>query len=320
MTAIKHDIKIDKGFVDNELLYYFDFSDYVRFTDENYNLYKKNTNLLLLNVGQQYNFLNKVKHYKYSYSNLHVVNIQVALGLVNTYINTSDSRYLDRALKISEQLVKDYAEITDNRLYLWHDYYQPSYMLKPKWLSGMAQGEFCSLSLRLYSITSDDRFLTLANKSMRVMLAPVEKGGTSICKNGYLWFEEYVNVNYPNYVLNGNVFSILAIFDYIRILNDDQMKATLELTLNALRLELPKFTRDHFSFYDLRKTMADTSYNDLHAKQMAVLFLLTNDNTFLEFSQKFQSLNYDNAKLSYFEKFENNFLKVRKLLNYLYAG
>ena len=91
--------------------------------------------------------------------------------------------------------------------------------LKAPWYSALAQSEAICVLIRYYELTNDDSILPLVHMVMKFMLSPQKQGsGTlSITPEGNVWYEEYPNSTQERQVLNGFMFTILALHDYSKL-------------------------------------------------------------------------------------------------------
>lgn len=313
MGQIKHEIKITDKVYLNKNAYYFDFSDYTEFT-QNSNLYKSINGISYVSLPLVYGSFYRFKKKRVNYGLLHVVNIQKALGYVNLYVKGGNKDCLDNAIIIADNIFNLGME-SSGELYLYNDYYQPLYMLKKDWLSGMAQGQYASLCILLFKHTSDIKYLTFAEKSINTMLKPVHEGGCSTFLNGKLWFEEYVNESRPSYVLNGNVFSILGLYDFYSMTGkfEKELNSAVSCLVDNSQLF---FEIQNASRYDLRESICDASYNYLHEIQYNVLSNVFNEPFFSRMAEKFSKLtSQPEISVSFFIK--KNYWRIIKLIKFL---
>lgn len=91
--------------------------------------------------------------------------------------------------------------------------------LKAPWYSALAQSEAICVLIRYYELTRDETVLPLIHKVMNFMVAPQQQGsGTmSVTPEGNIWYEEYPNSKQERQVLNGFMFTILALHEYSKL-------------------------------------------------------------------------------------------------------
>ncbi|MFQ5772720.1 MAG: D-glucuronyl C5-epimerase family protein, partial [bacterium] len=133
--------------------------------------------------------------------------IQKALGHWDWYLLTNQKNELDEFLKICEWLIK-----YQNKKGGW----EIAGELLPgstSHFSAMPQGEAISTLVRAWQVTSDGRFLEAATKAYRLLVTPLEQGGTSNYISGELFLEELPMVP-KNTILNGWIFALFGIYDF----------------------------------------------------------------------------------------------------------
>ena len=145
-----------------------------------------------------------------------------------------------------------------------------SYGLKSGWCSAMTQGQALSLALRFYK-------LNLINKDFldSILLSLDPRNNLNyyiISRDGFLWFEEYPSKPH-SFVLNGNIFALFAIYEYLQNFNDLQYQNILERGISSLYKILPRFiTYNNWTRYDLYKNnYAPMEYHKIHLEQLNFL-------------------------------------------------
>lgn len=94
----------------------------------------------------------------------------------------------------------------------------PNYSLRPEWISGITQGKLISLLVRAYWLTRIPRYKTLAKKTLETLKIPISNGGCyREINDGLIWIEEYPDLTRPSMVLNGHLFTIIGIGDYLQL-------------------------------------------------------------------------------------------------------
>lgn len=136
--------------------------------------------------------------------------------------------------------------------------------------SSMTQGEGASLLVRAFEVSRDERFLDAARRALALMLLPVDRGGVAREVPGGLVLEEVANRR-ENAVLNGWVFSLFGLYDYLLVRRDDEAAAALDRTLSALCLWLPRYYGSYWSLYDTQGALASPFYHHLHIAQLSAL-------------------------------------------------
>ena len=141
-----------------------------------------------------------------------------AIALLDIYTRTKDETYLLRAVKHADKLLGISLQI-DSVIFFPYSFNYKFYdrdMMQAPWYSAMAQGKTLSLFSRLYEITSDEKYLTIASKiysTFSHLKATHDPWISCIDNDGSLWFEEYP-FEEPSHVFNGMIFAIYGVYDY----------------------------------------------------------------------------------------------------------
>lgn len=136
--------------------------------------------------------------------------------------------------------------------------------------SAMAQGEAASVFARAHAVTGDDTFLTAADRAIALMLRPVSQGGTARVDGDVLILEEYPT-DPQNAVLNGWIFSLYGLYDYLLAVDSTPLREALDATVNTLARRLPQYDAGYWSCYDETGNIASPFYHDLHIVQLEAL-------------------------------------------------
>lgn len=163
----------------------------------------------------------------------------------------------------------------------------------PCWVSGeevmnpyssMAQGQAASVLSRAYDLTGDPVLKKSAEDAIELMLKDIEDGGTARRKDGHLYLEEYPRRS-DRTVLNGWIFSIYGLYDYLISNENHRFRQALYETVESLSRNLDRFDKGYWSHYDLEGNTALPFYHDLHVNQLSVL-----QRTFSEHSNAFKRM------------------------------
>jgi len=154
--------------------------------------------------------------------------------------------------------------------------------LEPPWLSGMSQGEFLMVLMRLYEFTDDERYLDFAHKIFKGFLRLKEnheKWVARIDTAGFYWIEEYPHDKNPGMTLNGFIAAIFGIYDYYLLTGSEDAKMIYELSLTTIKHYAPYFrNKGKSSYYCLGHRVAATEgYHLLHESMMRHLNRITGD-------------------------------------------
>lgn len=163
----------------------------------------------------------------------------------------------------------------------------PDFHPQPEWVSGMYQGQVLSALVRAYLITKDNTIYGMCEKvwnSFDTMLG--EKYGFRYETKDELWFEEAPQLP-PKHILNGAIYAIWGLYDYMIIRNHNRLKTEWEKAVATISNNLHLYDTGFWSYYDLTRNLASYYYhNQVHIMQLTVLYELTSEKTFKEYSDK----------------------------------
>lgn len=201
---------------------------------------------------------------------------QYGLAAFDIYLETKREYYFNIALDCAKWLSDNQEEAggwdTFGYIYPDHPY------------SAMAQSEAACLFMRLYTVTNDDEYLIRAKKALLFMLIPIEQGGCTKYDGDDVYLCEYTDPS-RSVVLNGWIFSIWGLYDYLKIAKDDQIEQAYCNTLRTLCNSLHRFDTKYWSLYDLSKRITSPFYHKLHLAQLEVMYDLTGEKIFDEYYQ-----------------------------------
>jgi hypothetical protein len=160
----------------------------------------------------------------------------------------------------------------------------------------MTQGEGISVLVRAYLLAQDTVYLKAAGRAFGATRKPLEDAGTCRVVPEGLILEEVPAEDYKA-ILNGWVFALFGLYDYLLVDDSAEVRHTLGKSLRALVAYLPFYNAGYWSYYDLSHHLASPFYHRLHVAQLEALSL-----TFPEYAHVFGQL----AKQ--FRRQERNFL------------
>jgi len=161
----------------------------------------------------------------------------------------------------------------------------------------MAQGHAISLLSRFYAVSKQEKYILSAAQGLRPFELSVTEGGVRsqfMNFSGLVWYEEYPTQPYSLHVLNGFLYSLFGIYDFLSVCMFDEIleknslvqiyfEKALVLYANGLRSlnrMLGMFDTGMRSFYDLRHlesggranpNVARWDYHMLHVSLLSYL-------------------------------------------------
>ena len=199
---------------------------------------------------------------------------QYAFGLLDLYYKTSENRYLLKFKKCADWAVDKQLESG-----AWDNF---SYYYPDNPYGAMAQGEGASLLIRAYKLFYEDNYLIAAKNALNFMLIDTKKGGCTLYEDNQVVLLEYPH---RKAVMNGWIFALWGLYDYVLISNDSCYKEIFEQSCKSLISKLPEFKNTYWSVYDLEGRIASPFYHNLHIAQMQAMYKLTGKDIFNEYAK-----------------------------------
>lgn len=207
---------------------------------------------------------------------------QYALGLWDLYLDNGKTEYKNHFLKLCDWICLNQQEDGS-----WDCFSPIGY--KTQSVSSMGQGEGISVLIRAYKLTGDMRWLESAKKAVIFMCIPITEGGVLRNQDEDIFFEEYPGGNGEKLsVLNGWIFSVFGLYDYLLTVHDDRVEAIMNRTVVTLRNNLEKYDMGYWSSYDQTGRVASPAYHQLHIALLKVMGDITGMEEFYTYSAKWK--------------------------------
>jgi hypothetical protein len=165
------------------------------------------------------------------------------------------------------------------------------------WISAMAQGLGASVLVRAYHAFGDENFLESARGALRAFQFSIFEGGLAFELPQEKLFLEEFPANPPMHVLNGALFAVIGLAEFLSLAEDDELARVYHQALAGIRWLLPRFDAGYGSFYDLRRRqIANTSYHELHIQLLQALGERADEKEFLAMSQRWRAYRHSRLK------------------------
>lgn len=166
-----------------------------------------------------------------------------------------------------------------------------SYNVTVPYVSALAQGSGLSVLVRAYISSRNSTYLEVAKSAMMSFKFDMNEGGVRYTDADGVWYEEMADKGaVSGKVLNGFLSALMNLYEYSFGANDAQGYALFFEGVNSLSKNLYRYDTGSWSYYDLlHHSPASLDYHKMHIEQLKTVYKLTNDKTFLEYSDKFQS-------------------------------
>lgn len=156
------------------------------------------------------------------------------------------------------------------------------------WYSGMAQGQALTVFTRLYKITKNQKYLTIAQRIFQSFKCFYDSSDPWICylENKYLWIEEYP-MEKPGHTLNGFIYALFGLYEYWLLADDSDCRDILLGGLTTIKENISKFRQaGGISLYCLKHRRKSVHYHEVHTSQLKKLYQITGDMYFKEMAEK----------------------------------
>ena len=221
---------------------------------------------------------------------------QYGLAIWNTYLRTQSDVDRDRFIKIVKWFFNN--NIKDKKLgaYWLTDVDKPAYHIKKPWKSAFSQARAINILLRGFQLTDKIEYKDLAEEALPAFLYAIKDGGVTTFTEEGPFYEEYPSPDVPVLVLNGMIFALCGIFDYIRVDKDHELANEIfSKGVSTLERLLPRYDMCFWSKYSLcgaefhaHVDPASISYHHLHIIQLELMYRLTDNAIFKEYKEKWK--------------------------------
>ena len=216
---------------------------------------------------------------------------QYSLGLWDMYLERGDEEKKERFLSLSEWALNN--QRADGS---WDCFGAIKYSIHFT-VSSMGQGEGISVLLRAYKLTGDVKWLEASRRAVKFMMIRLEDGGTLLVDGEDHYFEEYPDMSgYKRTILNGWIFSLFGIYDYLKTEDDEKVRSVFEKSVATLKRHLPDYDAGYWSFYDRTGRVASPAYHELHIALLRVFSDITKDDFYRTYADRWEG--YSRKKLN----------------------
>lgn len=141
---------------------------------------------------------------------------QFALAVFHSWLKTNEAEKKAHFLRIADWFYNTRIEDKNLGTYWLTDVPKPEHQIQTAWKSAFVQSRALSVMLRAWQITSDDRYLKVCKKALIPFTKDIKDGGVAIRRiEGETFYEEYV-AEYPTRVIDGHIFSLFGLYDFVR--------------------------------------------------------------------------------------------------------
>ena len=214
--------------------------------------------------------------------------VQGALHRVAAYKVTHNEGYLSYAEDVAAQII-NLAQTHDDALFFPYDFdfALHSYSratLKAPWFSAMCQGQMLQLITRLSVLldSSDYRDYAISIFNSFDPLRFNTEGlpwVTYVDNKDYLWLEEYPLNPSGTHALNGKIFAMFGIYEFMTVTKEPQAEEIFSRSLKTIKAHIQQYYHDSgISCYCLaHPEIRAAGYHTIHLDQLRILSIITGD-------------------------------------------
>ena len=250
---------------------------------------------------------------------------QYGLAVYQSYLSGNEEKKRQHFLHIADWFMKNRCEDHMLGSYWLTHVPKPEYHIIDAWKSAFTQSRALSILLRAWQMTNENKYLEVATKALIPFTRDICDGGvTANLYAGHPFYEEYVAAE-PTMVLDGHIFSLFGLYDYVRAIPKDQDNHQLALSLfeqgiESLLYYMPDFDMNYWLRFNLcrmphypKVDPCTVGYLRLVKIQLEVLYQITGNENLKNWYLKIDK--YDSA-LNILRMYRIKF-KVLKNLNRL---
>ncbi|MCK4531075.1 MAG: hypothetical protein KAU44_07835 [Candidatus Marinimicrobia bacterium] len=244
---------------------------------------------------------------------------QLGLAVFHTYLDTKKESDKKRFLKFAEWFANknNFTEDSQRGIRWMTDVSLPQYQNPGPWQSAFSQSRGISILLRAYQLTQNERYKEIAEKALISFTVPFQEGGVTAFTNWGPFYEEYTS-SVPVLVLNGMIFSLCGIYDFVRVFpGHEQAKNIFDEGVKTLINILPEFDLIFWSRYNLCHVdwypeidPATIAYQRLHVTQLKTLYEMTGEIIFKQYADRF---NKQDKFINYLRMYHFKFKALKKI-------
>lgn len=201
---------------------------------------------------------------------------QKALGHWDLWLLTREEAHRHAFLTIAEWLIA--AQDSAGGWNTWQPLGQPEQYR----YSAMTQGQALSVMLRAMELAPDAKYEAACKRAVTLMSTDVRQGGVCWNDGKDVFLEEYP-AEQRDTVLNGWIFALFGLHDYLLRFEDEQVVGFYTQSRASLARNLPQFDTGYWSYYsNASKRLASPFYHRLHLSQLEALSRTCSDTRLTE--------------------------------------
>ncbi len=203
------------------------------------------------------------------------------LALHERFLQTNDSQVRQYCLNLADFLV-DMQAASETGFGWEYELFDLKYAISPPWVSGMAQGLAISALLRAHTLCPKPVYVESAARALKSFEVSARDGGCrEVDSQGNVWYEETPSTASSGsaHILNGFLFALWGLYDYVRVTNDARARHLYELGTKTLCTTIRRYDTGYWTRYSLSPSnyLANQTYHGMHINGARIFHELTGD-------------------------------------------
>ncbi len=208
---------------------------------------------------------------------------QKALGHWDLWLRSAEAEHRQAFLDIAGWLVR--AQDSNGGWDTWGAMGQPDQYR----YSAMTQGEALSVLVRANALKTGVDYANACHRAVKLMQRSVEGGGVCGYRDEDVFLEEFPSAMRDT-VLNGWIFALFGLYDYLLHFEDEQVSRFYSCCVTSLVRHLPDFDAGYWSYYSSgTRRLASPFYHRLHLSQLHALSQIWGDPLLKKFQERWAS-------------------------------
>ena len=220
---------------------------------------------------------------------------QYGLAIWHSYLRDRSAENRRRFLAIADWFLANCIEGPKLGAYWLTHVDKPAYQISKPWKSAFSQARAINICLRAFQLTGSVDYEKCATLALQPFASSVEDGGVAQPLEEGAFYEEYP-AHVPVLVLNGMIFALCGVQDYLRLYPEHELATRIMNDgVKALVNLLPLYDMGFWSKYALCEAdfhpevdPATIGYHHLHIIQLEMMHRLTNIDIFAAYAHKWR--------------------------------
>jgi heparosan-N-sulfate-glucuronate 5-epimerase len=217
-----------------------------------------------------------------------------ALSQFNMFLDSGDERLKNSFLKYADWLVDNLVDRGSFAAWNFNfNWESPGYKCKLPWISSMTQGLGISVLVRAWELTSQESYITAAERALSAFEVHVSRGGLlRTNKQGDIWYKGAPSP-IGSEILNEVLFALIGLHEMHQRTGNSRAGELFDRGVDTLRKRLKDFNLNLLFFkwsrYDNKLLFySGNKYHGIQTEQVKWLYQVTSDDIFAYYYQKWE--------------------------------